>query len=190
MGRFISNFEIYSKRSPEKFILVILPGDEERNIKSLSDTPFWDHPPKWPEAINEITAFINNIYFFDSLKNYKKDMNLENVIPKNNKLKILQKKLVWNELKYHLEYSQYPINLVITPPKKWFQDKENLKEINFYNKLLKEFAKLRNIEKTCNLYEYILPEYNASLYVDGVHLSKKGHELWAKKIKDCFKYNS
>ena len=33
--RFISNFSLYSKRIPSKFILVILPGDDERNLKDI-----------------------------------------------------------------------------------------------------------------------------------------------------------
>ena len=35
MGRFISNFSLYSNRIPSEFILVILPGDDQRNLKDI-----------------------------------------------------------------------------------------------------------------------------------------------------------
>ena len=185
MGRFIANFKLYSERKPYSFNLVILPGDERRNIKSFSDTPFWDFPPREPSAINEIVRFINKKYFLPSLKNSKK--NQSNNLSYLNKDKILetQRNIVWNELKIQLKQSEYPINIIITPPKKWFDDKAQLKEVKKYDQLLKEISKIKIIKKTCNLYDYILPEYEKDLYVDGVHLSKKGHEIWANKLKEC-----
>ena len=58
MSRLISNYNLYSSRKPIKFILVILPGDEGRNFKAFSDTPFWSNKPKQPSALNEIIKFI------------------------------------------------------------------------------------------------------------------------------------
>ena len=42
--------------------------------------------------------------------------------------------------------------------------------------------RLEVVKNTCNLYYYVLPEFNNNLYVDGVHLSDYGHDLWAKKL--------
>ena len=72
MGRFISNFELYSKRIPEKFILVILPGDESRNIRSLQDTPFWGTVPRQPSAIMEVLRFLTLEKFVPKLSKENK----------------------------------------------------------------------------------------------------------------------
>ena len=184
MGRFIANFEIYSKKEPHSFILVILPGDEGRNLKSLSDTPFWDFPPKEPSALNEIIRFINKKYFLNYLKNKKFEKDYSSDINK----KIInqtQKNIIWDELEELLKKSKYPINVVITPPKKWFKENLELKEIKIYEEYLSEISKLPIIKNTCNLYKFLKNDYNDNLYVDGVHLSNEGHELWAKKIKEC-----
>ena len=184
MGRFIANFEIYSKKEPYSFILVILPGDEGRNLKSLSDTPFWDFPPKEPSALNEIIRFINKKYFLNYLKNKEFEKDYSSNINKKiiNKT---QKNIIWDELRELLKKSKYPINVVITPPKKWFKENLELKEIKIYEEYLSEISKLPIIKNTCNLYKFLKNDYNDNLYVDGVHLSNKGHELWAKKIKEC-----
>ena len=58
MGRFIDNYDIYSNKIPSEIFLVILPGDEKRNFRSFSDTPFWSNSPKAPAAINEVIKFI------------------------------------------------------------------------------------------------------------------------------------
>ena len=44
---------------------------------------------------------------------------------------------------------------------------------------------LKEVKKTCNLYKYLKNDYKKSFYTDGVHLSKKGHEVWSKKIYKC-----
>lgn len=185
MGRFISNFEIYSKKVPSSFILIILPGDEGRNLKSLSDTPFWDYPPKEPSALNEIIRYINKKYFLNGLKNYKKIEEDETSYLNKKLIKEKQRNIIWGELEELLKKSKYPINIVITPPKKWFIDNAELKEIKIYEKYLNQISKLPIVKKTCNLYEYLRNDYKDNLYVDGVHLSNKGHELWSNKIEEC-----
>ena len=62
MGRFIANFNLYSERQILKIILVILPGDERRNLKSFTDTPFWSSKPRNPKAINEVMRYITLKY--------------------------------------------------------------------------------------------------------------------------------
>ena len=97
----------------------------------------------------------------------------------------MQKNIIWDELEELLKKSKYPINVVITPPKKWFKENLELKEIKIYEEYLSEISKLPIIKNTCNLYRFLKNDYNDNLYVDGVHLSNQGHELWAKKLKEC-----
>ena len=184
MGRFISNFEIYSKIVPEKFILVILPGDERRNLKSFTDTPFWYSSPKQPKGINEVSKFIFLKYFLPSLQSKNKIKNIEAFDKNENKKSILVREQAWKELNLYIRNSKYPIDVIITPPKVWFDDEEYRKEINIYNKLLLSLDS-ENINRKCNLYDFLKNDYSPDLYVDGVHLNKKGHELWSKKIHEC-----
>ena len=180
MGRFISNFELYSNRIPEKFILTILPGDEKRNLRSLNDTPYWDYPPKQPSAINEIIRYLNTTYFIPSIKNIPKETNK---IDKNKN--DLQRKIIWKELENQIKDSKYKIDIVITPPLRWFKDESEQKNIKVYEQLLEKISKLENIKNTCNLYNYIKPNFDESFYVDGVHLSNKGHAVWSESIFSC-----
>jgi len=175
MGRFIANFHIYSKKIPSSIFLVILPGDEVRNLKAFSETPFWDYPPKEPAAFNEIIRFINEKYFLPSLKDFEINQ-MDEIIYFNKKIiNEIQRESIWRELEELLKKSKYPINLIITPPKKWFEDNTYLKEIQRYDKFLNNISKLETIKETCNLNNYVFKEYKENLYVDGVHLSNKGH---------------
>lgn len=182
MGRFISNFDLYSKRIPERFILVILPGDEYRNFRSLSDTPFWNTSPREPSAINEVLRYLNSKYFITILgKKPEKDKNPI----KRKELTDIQRDLIWDELEFLLQKSIYPIDIVITPPMSWFTDRNKRKDIMKYDKLLNKISRLDSVKKTCNLYRYILSDFNKDIYHDGIHLSKRGHNLWAKNIYKC-----
>ena len=183
MGRFISNFDLYSKRKPEKFILVILPGDETRNLRSFTDTPFWDTYPRQPSAINEVLRYVNFKYFLPILREPIRD---NNEISSNTKdLSNIQIDIIWNELEFLIKESIYPIDIVITPPMSWFIDARKRKDIEKYDNLLKKISRLNTVKKTCNLYRFIASEYEKEIYHDGVHLAKKGHELWAKKLDEC-----
>jgi len=186
MGRFISNFEIYSKRTPVKFILVILPGDERRNFRSFSDTPFWSNQPRQPKAINEIMRFILFNYINPILESPKsKEINEQEFMQTELKLS-KQLSQSWSELDALLDKSKYPIDVVITPPRYWFEKDVGKKEYLLYNELLTSL-KSKNIKNKCNLFLYIEEEYHPDLYVDSVHLSDKGHKLWSKKLKQCIK---
>ncbi len=185
MGRLISNFNNYSTIKPKEFILVILPGDERRNLRSFTDTPYWSNNPKQPSAINEVLKFIITKKFVpalqtkpkNSLVSKRKDLNFIND---------MQRKIAWEELQNQLAKSKYPINLIITPPERWFTNtNQNLKEIEIYNDLLKDISDLETIKKTCNLYLQTKDIYKNNLYVDGVHLSKEGHKVWAQSIRSC-----
>ena len=185
MGRFISNFNIYSKLKPNKFILVILPGDEYRNLRSFSDTPYWSNKPKNPKAINEILRFIILKHINPKLES-KGTQQKEIVKVSIEKINQLQKKIAWQELQMQLKNSKYPVDIVITPPKRWFTENENYKkEIKTYDNFLKSVSNLKNVINTCNLYYQLEKDYESSFYVDGVHLSNEGHEAWANKINFC-----
>ena len=185
MGRFISNFDYYSNRKPEKFILVILPGDEPRNFRSFSDTPFWDSSPREPSAINEVLRYLNYKYFLPMVR--KKSIDNNETISKTRIVSDIQRNIIWNELENLIEKSSYPIDIVITPPKSWFIEKNKKKDIEKYEDLLKNISKLNAVKKTCNLYKFISSEYEEGIYHDGVHLTKKGHAIWAKNIYQCLK---
>ena len=183
MGRFISNFSLYSKIKPERFILVILPGDEKRNFQKIKGLPFWDQPPKKPSAINEVANFLVKRYILPNLKIKNKPSILD--IKRKNNLDNFQRKLIWQELAYLIKKSNYEIDIVITPPIKWFENSEESKEWEVYDSFLSEISKLKVVKNTCNLYYYVLPEFEKFIYVDGVHLSDYGHDLWAKKLNEC-----
>ncbi len=183
MGRFISNFSLYSKIKPERFILVILPGDEKRNFQKIESLPFWDAPPKKPSALNEVTNFIVRKYILPNLKDKKKSFIYDR--KKINNQDDFQKNIIWKELAYLIKNSNYEIDIVITPPIKWFNSSEFSEEWLDYDSFLSEISKLKVVKNTCNLYYYVLPEFKKELYVDGVHLSDYGHDLWAKKLNEC-----
>ncbi len=184
MSRLISNYNLYSSRKPIKFVLVILPGDEGRNFKNLSDTPFWSNKPKQPSALNEIVKFVTWKYFLPAIERNSQKLS-NNLVRKNKEKVLIQKEVVWEELKFTLEKSKYPIDIVITPPRRWFESESAEKEIKIYDKFLKDLSTLRNVKKTCNLYKSLKDDYENSFYTDGVHLAKKGHKIWAQKIFKC-----
>ena len=185
MGRLISNFRIYSDVKPKEFIVVLLPGDERRNLRSFTDTPYWSNNPKQPSAINELMKFLITKKYLPAL--VSKPKNIKSSPKKDlNFLNDLQRKIAWEELKNHLLKSRYPINVIITPPERWFtKTNENSKEIEIYNNLLEDISYLANVKKTCNLYLQTKKIYKNNLYVDGVHLSTEGHKAWAKAIYSC-----
>ena len=184
MGRFIANFSLYSKRVPSEFILVILPGDDPRNLRDIRSVPFWTTRPKHPKGINELINYLfwkNLIPSLRSKGTYKKmDASL---------VKMLKDKTIqysWDDLNNYLKSSMAKINIVITPPKGWFTNSINNKsDIQLYDKYLSMLSQNPKVLKTCNLYNFIKDEYSPADYVDGVHLSKSGHKKWAKYIKLC-----
>lgn len=179
MGRFIANFNLYSERQILKIILVILPGDERRNLKSFTDTPFWSSKPRNPKAINEVMRYITLKYLIPL---FQRDSELV-LVQKENIFKA-QRRQSWKELNSLIDKSNYPVDIVITPPKYWFLGKEKNSEIVIYEKLLNDLDSPK-IRKKCNLYNSIKNEFIDELYVDGVHLSKEGHDLWSKKLDLC-----
>tara|TARA_Y100001968_G_scaffold231300_1_gene214085 strand:+ start:1827 stop:2771 length:945 start_codon:yes stop_codon:yes gene_type:complete len=184
MGRFISNFSLYSNRIPSEFILVILPGDAQRNLADIRSLPFWTKPPKNPKAINEI---INYLLWKNVISNKETvdqiDLSKKNII----KYKTIQQS--WDDLNNYLKSSKSKVNIVITPPKRWFTNsKENQSDIDLNDKYLSKLSENPNVLKTCNLYTFIKDDYSKNDYVDSVHLSKSGHKKWAKYIKSCLNY--
>ncbi len=186
MGRFIANFNFYSDIKPKKIILVLLPGDEQRNLRSFSDTPYWSNKPRQPAAINEILKFFIETKVIPKLQLETKNDSKISDRKSFKSLIDLQRKIAWEELKTYISKSQYPINLIITPPKRWFVNKEKYsEEIEIYNKLIKNISQEKVVKKSCNLFYILQDKYESDLYVDGVHLSQKGHKIWADSILSC-----
>lgn len=188
MGRFISNFSLYSERIPSKFILVILPGnDDRRNLMELSSLPYWSKMPKYPKAINEL---LNHALWFYIIPNLRSNEVKEEKNISKERLIIYQTiKHSWEDLDNYIKYSKSKVEVVLTPPKKWFDDYEsNKSDIALYENYLAILSKNSKVSKTCNLYHYIKDDYSSKDYVDRVHLSKNGHKKWAKYIKSCLDY--
>ena len=187
MGRFISNFSLYSNRIPSEFILVILPGNDERNLKEIRSLPYWTTPPKNPKAINEIINYFLWKDALPSLRSQKTDDQID--ISKKNIIKYKTIQHSWDDLNDYLKSSISKVNIVITPPKRWFTNsEENQLDINLYDKYLSTLSENPNVLKTCNLFAFIKDDYSETDYVDSVHLSKSGHKKWAKYIKSCLNY--
>ncbi len=187
MGRFISNFSLYSNRVPTEFILVILPGDDQRNLKDIRSTPFWTTPPKNPKAINEIINYLFRERILPGLRS--KDTFDQIDLTKKNIIKYTTIQKSWDDLNDYLKSSKSKVNVVITPPRRWFKNvKENQSEINLYDKYLSTISDNPNVLKTCNLYTFMKDDYLKTDYVDSVHLSRSGHKKWAKYIKSCLNY--
>ena len=184
MGRFISNFSLYSNRIPSEFILVILPGDDERNLKEINSLPFWTKNPKHPKAVNEILNYLFWKNIIPGLRSQGTDYQVD--IPKEKIIKYRTIHNSWVDLNNYLKSSISKINLIITPPKRWFTNpEENQSDIELYDKYLHMLSKNPNITKTCNLYTFIKNDYSKNDFVDSVHLSKSGHKKWAKHIASC-----
>jgi len=188
MGRFISNFSLYSDRNPSKFILVILPEDDDlRNLKEFSSLPYWSTNPRYPKAINELLNYALWKYIIPNLKNNK--VKEKKDLSKERSIKSQTIKHSWEDLNNYIESSKSTVEIVLTPPKKWFDDYESHKfKIDIYENYLLTLSKNPNISKTCNLYNYIKDDYLSTDFVDSVHLSKDGHKKWAKHIKSCLNY--
>ena len=184
MGRFISNFRLYSERKPERFILVILPGDEQRNFRSFSGTPYWENQPKFPNAFNEVIKFLNQKYFLPNLQKREVKKSYKDLTFQENLIEI-QREIIWEELEYLLKDFHYSLDVVVTPPMDWFTDPNKTKTIKTYNRLLTKISELDEVKKTCNLYDYLKKDFDKNLYTDGIHLSNAGHKLWASKIYLC-----
>ena len=52
----------------------------------------------------------------------------------------------------------------------WFINKDEKKEIEKYDNLLKNISRISRVNNTSNLYKFISSEYDKDLYHDGVHL--------------------
>ena len=188
MGRFISKIDLYTYRNINKLIVTILPGDELRNIQPIRGLGKWSGGiPRQPSALNEILKYILEIHLIPSLTN--NSLKLEQAKSKEIRLRNISREINWNELISKFKKSEIPLFIVITPPRSWIENNQKFSsDIKFYNEYLKKSANLSNVVSTCNLINY-LPKSKRfkDWYVDEVHLSKKGHSVWAKSIEKCLK---
>ncbi|MBO8242379.1 SGNH/GDSL hydrolase family protein [Prochlorococcus marinus XMU1410] len=186
MGRFLSNFAIYSERIPHKFILVILPGDDLRNLNKISSLPYWTRSPKNPKAINELINFVLWKYRVPILMSNNIENKKEPIKESAIKRKTINQ--AWADLDRYIESSKSKVDVILTPPRYWFeQSKKFNSEIEMYDNYLSMLLSNPNVSKTCNLYYLNKKLYSYNDYVDSVHLSKDGHKKWANHIKSCLK---
>lgn len=179
MARFIKYFNLYSTQKVDRFILVLLPGDEYRNLRHLSSTPFWDSKPIFPSALIEIISYLTWKKF------YRRRSGTHSYPNASPKIKSAQLKESWKDLFRYIGESKAMVNLIITPPKKWFENPNDYsEEISYYDKVVTDYARRFN-SKSCNLYHLLYGNYSPRWYVDSVHLSENGHRSWAKIIKKC-----
>ncbi len=184
MGRFIANFSLYSDRIPSKFILIILPGDDLRNLSQLRGLPYWTSPPKQPKAINELFNYVFLRYILLGLRTETPEEKQVN--PTDQKIEARTIEIAWNDLNNYIRSSKFKVDVVLTPPKVWFEkSKKNLSNIKLYDDYLITLEENPNVLSTCNLYYFIKEDYSPTDYVDRVHLSKKGHMKWTKYLRSC-----
>ncbi len=186
MGRFISNFSLYSSRVPQKFVLVITPGDDLRNLAIFRGLPFWNNSPKKPKAINELINYSLLKYVIPNLRSKEKLVSINKYDVSKFKINQQTKIHAWEDLNNYLKLSNYDVDIVVTPPKAWFEKTEEFKyQIKSYDQFLYKIEKNKKVKNTCNLYYLIKDKYSPEDYLDHHHLSKKGHKKWAKNIKLC-----
>tara|TARA_Y100001968_G_scaffold308967_1_gene328330 strand:+ start:571 stop:1524 length:954 start_codon:yes stop_codon:yes gene_type:complete len=184
MGRFISNFSLYSTRIPSKFVLIILPGDDLRNLSQLSSLPYWSASPKHPKAINELLNYSLLRYIVPSLRSQNLEFNKD--VVKESNIKSQTIKQSWQDLDNYIKSSESKVEIVLTPPKRWFEkSQQSQSDIKLYDQYLSMISQNQNVLKTCNLYYFVRDDYSSIDYVDSVHLSNSGHKKWAKYIKSC-----
>lgn len=181
MARFVKYFDLYSTQKVDRFILVVLPGDETRNLRSLGGTPYWTSKPVFPSAINEIISYLTWRYFYRSLRS-----GVPSQPEASPKIKSAQLKESWKDLFRYIGQSEARVDLAITPPKRWFENPNAYHdEISYYESIIKNYANLYPSSKSCHIYQPLKAEYSTEWYVDGVHLSESGHRSWAKTLNKC-----
>ncbi len=187
MGRFISNLSLYTNKELERIFLVILPGDDGRNLALIRGLPFWTNTPRFPSAIYEVLRFT---LYRNIIPSLSRQVSNKKLLVSNFELRNkVARDVHWEELRGHLLKSQTPISIIVSPPKSWLQNKkQSSSEVDFYRKQLQRTSELQVVDSTCNLIDYLPNLQNSQdWYVDAVHLSVKGHSAWAEAITSCIK---
>ena len=180
MGKFISNFSLYSERIPSKFIVVILPGDDTRNQQIFRGLPYWTAPPKHPRATNEVLKHLLSTHILPGLSSKRTSITADPKIVKT------QKDLAWKDFSNNIKSAGSTTEVFITPPRQWLDDPIKFSDdIKTYDEYLNMLSTIPNVQKTCNLYYSLRNDYSPSDYVDDVHLSAEGQKKWAKNLKSC-----
>ena len=181
MTRLITHLDLYTKSKPLMIVVTVLPGDELRNIRSLSDTPFWQHRPLWPPAVREVLRFILWRYIQKAILGKTSNPSYPSVSSKKYQLQLKES---WSQLFDALKKSDIPSILVVTPHKVYFEEPQKFdSEIKSYRALL-DNIKMPNIQK-CFLFDKLKKSYEPEWFVDQSHLSPSGHRKWKDAILKC-----
>lgn len=185
MGRLISNLSLYTKRPIKQVILVILPGDDERNLAQLKGSPFWSNYPLLKSGLIELTAFLIKLHLIPALESKDNVNNLS--VSSMESRRWASRQQHWDELRIQLDKSSVPIMLAISPPLNWFTEPEaKQREKLFTNLQLDKTQTVPKVEKICNIIDKLPKTSNPGLwFIDNAHLSIDGHKAWARALASC-----
>lgn len=185
MGRLIRNLSFYTRRPIKQVILVILPGDDERNLAQLKGSPFWGNYPLLKSGLIELTAFLIKLHLIPALESKDNVNNL--TVSSIESRRWASRQQHWDELRIQLEKSSIPIMLAVSPPLNWFTEPEaKQREKLFTNLQTSKTKATTKVQKICNIIDK-LPKTNKPQlwFVDNSHLSIEGHQAWATALERC-----
>jgi hypothetical protein len=165
--------------TPARYYVITLPeGDFYRGVTRMQGTPFFNNKPKF--------ALLELYYYFCWSQNnhrYKEWTKFANENQINN---VIDRAVI--KLKNTIEFLStkgYSSLIFITP------DKQQVLNGSKKDPIVFNLLKQNNVPVVYIVDE--LKKYNLSnddkekIFYDGVHLAKRGHEIWAKIIGDKFK---
>lgn len=185
MGRLISNLSFYTKRPIKQVILVIMPGDDERNLAQLKGSSFWGNYPLLKSGLIELTVFLIKLHLIPALESKDNVNNL--TVSSMESRRWASRQQHWDELRIQLDNTSVPIMLAISPKLNWFTEPAATQREKLFTNLQTSKTKATTkVQKTCNIIDK-LPKTNKPQlwFVDNSHLSIEGHEAWAKALERC-----
>lgn len=185
IGRLISNLSFYTKRPIKQVILVILPGDDQRNLAQLKGSPFWGNYPLLKSGLIELTVFLIKLHLIPALESKDNVNNL--TVSSMESRRWASRQQHWDELRIQLDNTSLPIMLAISPPLNWFTEPAATQREKLFTNLQTSKTKATTkVQKICNIIDK-LPKTNKPQlwFVDNSHLSIGGHQAWATALERC-----
>jgi lysophospholipase L1-like esterase len=184
----IRNRIVYDDIDNENIIVVTLIGDSGfRSLVNIGSTPSHNEMPKYFPGLKEFTYYVLWRTMFNLRKNdwwFEGNRHDKNYIVAKKSLEDLR------DVLYEEKNKNKRIIVVLHPNKEQFDKNSNPNKKNLdikYNLLKKvylgdkklEILDMKNIIKNINLNE---------IFYDDVHLSQKGHQLFANEIYKLISY--